>query len=124
MFNRLLSLASRKLPNAHVVAMARVRHSIYIGTNSFKTSPSYFRRMPNGVEMYTEHAEMNLLKKLRGTDLSKVVIYVFRFMANDELGMSRPCQACQTMLKNAGVKPRNVFFTDKLGNWQVLNAWE
>lgn len=49
------------------------------------------------------HAEINLLRQLRG-DLSRVTVYVARSMKDGSAGLSKPCPACAEALAEANVK--------------------
>ena len=68
------------------------------------------------------HAEIDALRQLRrqkrgpeGTD-----IHVFRFGANGELRMSKPCRECFVALRASGIS--RVFYHDSEGVQQVLKV--
>lgn len=50
------------------------------------------------------HAELDAIIKVRHLDLSQCVMVVFRTKKDGSLGMSRPCPACQQILKSFGIK--------------------
>lgn len=59
------------------------------------------------------HAEVNVLLPFnKFDDLSKAKIYVYR-RSGDGTGLSRPCPACMTRIKELGI--HRVFFTTPYG---------
>lgn len=48
------------------------------------------------------HAELSAILKAR-EDVRGCSIYIYRATKNGNLGLAKPCQWCQTMLKEAGI---------------------
>ena len=87
---------------------------ISVGFNSYKTH-TLFNDISNPYikSTYVLHAEMAAILKSR-RDLSGCDIYVYReYKKNGSIAMSRPCIACYTALKEAGIK--YIYFTSKEG---------
>jgi deoxycytidylate deaminase len=59
------------------------------------------------------HAEIDALIYSRYNDLSGCEIFVYREMADGTLGNCRPCRACMSALKDAGIK--HVYYTTEQG---------
>lgn len=59
------------------------------------------------------HAEIDALVKARHVNLSGGSIFVYRETRRGELAMSRPCGACMTALRDAGI--RRIFYTTSHG---------
>ena len=58
------------------------------------------------------HAEVAVLRQLRGRDLHSATLYVARLNRNQVAAMSRPCIACQAVIEYAGVS-KVVYTTDE-----------
>jgi deoxycytidylate deaminase len=74
----------------------------------------------NGHRGWSIHAEVNALKKLKrqkrgaeGADL-----YVYRFLANGDYGIAKPCESCMKEIINSGI--RRVFYSDDDGLMKVI----
>ncbi len=50
------------------------------------------------------HAEMDVLKKLKGIDLKNAELFIYNINNNGEQRMARPCGACMDALKEHGIK--------------------
>lgn len=61
----------------------------------------------------TVHAEFDAMLDADEDDLLNSVIYVYRQHRNGELALSKPCECCETLLKDAGVK--TVHYTSSNG---------
>lgn len=63
------------------------------------------------------HAEMLALLHarpyLKGLDMSKVSIYVYRENKSGELRMSKPCPACDSYIRELGIK--DIYYTSSDG---------
>lgn len=66
----------------------------------------------------TLHAEadavLQLLKQRRLHDLAGSEIYVTRFTKAGQVGMAKPCEACQRLITSVGIK--RVHYTNDLGD--------
>lgn len=95
-------------------AIFRKGELISVGFNSYKTH-TIFNDISNPYKTSTFvlHAEMAAILKAR-RDLSGCDIYVYREYKKDgSMAMSRPCIACYTALKEAGIK--YIYFTSREG---------
>ena len=64
------------------------------------------------------HAEISLIQKLRwkfgdSIDWSKVHIYLYREYKDGNLGPSRPCPSCMTLMRELGIK--KIYYTTEDG---------
>lgn len=111
---------------ARVVAIAKLGNSFFFGWNSWnRTSPKFYRKFDHGDVLVTRHAEFHLLQKIpRSANRRRVVVYVLRFNKKDDLCMAKPCRFCQIKLRDFGIDPRNVFYTDWDGSWKRLGRWD
>lgn len=100
----------------HLFAWTKIGKSYVYGVNSTKSSTRFGRRYPNGLMGYHLHAEMDLLKKIKGFDVKEISIV--RFTKSGTLTMAKPCRFCQKFLKKAGIKRVN--YTDWNGSWKIL----
>lgn len=89
-------------------------------------SVGYNKKATNGfVEHYADqvrgernyclstHAEMDSILRARGkTNLRGTKIYVVRIKPSGGLGMARPCEICQHILYNYGIKRAHYSITD------------
>lgn len=84
-----------------------------IGKNSYtRTHPLMQKAMiATKVKNYSYlHAEVAALVKLK--DWTKAnSIEVFRYTKNGMPAIAKPCACCQWVIKQAGIKPENVFHT-------------
>jgi deoxycytidylate deaminase len=69
---------------------------------------------------YSIHAEVNALNRLkrqkngaRGADM-----YVYRFLANGNYGIAKPCSDCMKEIINSGIK--RVYYSDYDGNMKII----
>jgi deoxycytidylate deaminase len=88
---------------------------ISTGSNSYKTHPLMHRR----TEWPFLHAEQsaiirNGIDNCEGRDL-----YVVRILKNLDYATSYPCEVCQQLIKDVGV--RNVFYIDERGEFAKWN---
>lgn len=79
------------------------------GYNSQKGHPLQKRynmiRMDMGENSHHPiHAEMDVLKKIKGTDLKNAELFVFNLNNSGEQKMARPCGACMDAIKERGIK--------------------
>lgn len=77
--------------------------------------PNRFRNHPDTVsDPHTQssyHAEIGALRM--ASDARGATVYVARHAGNGKPGQSRPCEACELALREAGV--RKVIYTDPNG---------
>lgn len=84
----------------HGAILAAGKRVLAVGVNTSRTNPL------NCTHPKTEsafHAEVTVLRQLRGVDLSRATLYVARLTRNQEPGNSRPCNYCAGALDTAGV---------------------
>ena len=134
MYYRLKNLALTKADNKHSYLLAAciiVGKERYFGWNSYKTSPKFKRSvfcetLGEWIEANCMHAEMHALHRasINHNDLSKAKIKIARVRKNGEFTMSRPCKHCQKMMKNLGVKPKNISYTGWDGMTKKLLSWD
>lgn len=81
----------------------------------------------NGELFSSTHAEMDaLLKAKRAFGVAfekhakKMKLYVIRIKADGSFTNAKPCRYCQEHLFNAGLKSKNIFYTDENGKWKNL----
>lgn len=97
------------------VCVMQVGNRYVVGVNDRqKTSPNWQKRMPDGELKYTRHAEAHALQLAHraGGRIKKVM--VFRINKRGQLAMARPCKDCQLRLWDAGVRLRDITYT----NWE------
>ncbi len=87
---------------------------ISVASNSYRTHPVWAK--------YTEfpflHAESHAIIR-RGLDnCSSLSLLVVRTLANGNLSMATPCQQCQTLIRDAGIK--NVYYSNWNGEIECL----
>jgi deoxycytidylate deaminase len=91
-------------------------------TNGFV---EHFADVARGMRDYclSTHAEMDAVLKVRGkTDLRGSKIYVVRIKPSGGLGLAKPCEICQHVLYNYGIK--RAFYSvdnDEYGVLKVRN---
>ena len=49
------------------------------------------------------HAEMDVLKKMKGMDLKNTELYIYHLNNKNEQRMARPCAACMRAIKDHGI---------------------
>ncbi len=49
------------------------------------------------------HAEMDVLKQLKGVDLKNAELYIYNLNPKGEQRMARPCAGCMSAIKKAGI---------------------
>lgn len=99
------------------------KYIISTGFNSQKTSPRQYRynlyrgfRNVKGCH-HTQHAELAALNHLIGKDIdwANVSIFVYRELKDGTPACSKPCPACDKLIKNLGIK--TVYYIDREGNF-------
>lgn len=84
----------------HKVGAAVVRKNrvIGVGFNKVKTSPK------SNHKFKMIHAELAAVLNAGAEELQGSTVYVFRKTRNNTLGLSKPCESCEALLKSVGVK--------------------
>jgi len=100
----------------HLTAWAKVGKSIVYGVNSYRCSTRFQRLYTDGQKGYHLHAEMDLIRKIKGLNVRE--ISVARFIKSGRPTMAKPCKYCQKFLKEAGIK--KVKYTNWDGKWETL----
>lgn len=81
-----------------------------------KTSPAWRKQYPDGAVRYTRHAEaaaLQLAERYGGKIKSVLVI---RLDKKGNATMAKPCPDCMERLWKAGVRARDVQYTDWKGD--------
>lgn len=78
-------------------AIVRGGSLLSVGHNRYRNSPSQV-----DLEGVSYHAEEAALR--RAGDPDGATIYVARITRSGKLGMARPCQACQRLLLDSGIR--------------------
>ena len=80
-------------------------------TDQAKFNVARFKNCGNNYLPNKVHAEVAALSKIKFLDIdfSQVHVYVYRELKNGELGLARPCPACQAAIKKLGI--RNIHYT-------------
>jgi deoxycytidylate deaminase len=77
--------------------IARGNKLISVGFNRKRTHPMSKTRFAN------THAELAAIINARG-DLRGAEIYIYRETRNGELAMARPCEHCQQLIRDFGIR--------------------
>ena len=93
------------------------------GHNSKKTRPLQHRyNIYRNFEDYEhstarQHAEIAALSPLIGKEIEwkRVSIFVYRELKNGKKACSKPCAACEKLIKDLGIK--NIYYIDEFGNY-------
>lgn len=93
-------------------ALFKGKALVSIGWNSKKTHPASLTRYK------AHHAEFACLTGLYKTDLATTTIFVARITKGGNIGMSKPCDACSSLLRASGIK--KVFYTNNKGEIERL----
>lgn len=107
-----------------VIAAACYANEMVVGRNSTKTHPDYIFDYASDygvVQASSHHAEFDVLKRLRGVNMSKVRLYVLRFTNSGQMRMAKPCLKCQALLTAHGILAKRVFYTGVQGQWECLS---
>lgn len=106
----------------HVVCHVLVGSKWITGINSHEhTSPAWTKVLRGEYTLATRHAEAHAIQQAQKLSEKIKKVYVFRFTKRGVLTMAKPCQYCMMLLEDAGVKPRDVFYSDWNGNICRLN---
>lgn len=104
-------------------ALAVVGKRQYLGWNNSKTRPQLRRKMYDGSIIAGHHAETHVLYKVPKALIKKAKFYVCRIGKKGNLMMSKPCKHCTQTLLTSGVLAKNIWFTDKQGEWKCLDNY-
>ena len=102
--NAALSSKERRKHGAVIVKSNRV---LSIGVNKFRNHPDIIPE-PFIKQVCSVHAEVDALKKIG--DARNATIYVARVNNQNKPMMSRPCNNCYSVIREAGIK--NIVYTD------------
>ena len=112
---RALAVASvSTMRQRHGAVIAQGPRVLAVGVNSMRTAPM---NCTDPRSQAAWHAEVAVLRQLRGRDLHGATLYVARLNRNQVAAMSRPCVACQAVIEYAGVS--KVIYTTNEG-WGEL----
>lgn len=89
---------------AHVIAIATIGKSVFIGTNKWKSHPA---------SLFSIHAEVNAISQISLRDRPKAKLYVFRLLGTGGLAMARPCKKCRTYIRSLGIQ--DVYYSTEEG---------
>lgn len=65
------------------------------------------------------HAEIAAINNTRAADRSGSTIYVARWMRRGQLGLAKPCPACEKVLRKLGIK--KVYYSDYGNVWRKFD---
>ena len=126
-FNRFEEIARALVPKHrgslrcfHVSGLYKKNRLISIGFNQEKTHPKI--KKYNYYNGAGKHAEFSACIRGGEEDYSDHTMLVLRVDKNNRLNYSRPCAGCIHCLQQFNIE--KVFYTDKLGHWQILNPFE
>lgn len=114
---RALAVASTStMRQRHGAVLAAGKRVLAVGVNTSRSHPLVCSH-PKTESAF--HAEVSVLRQLRGADLSKVTLFVARMMRDGTAGLSRPCTYCAGAIDAAGM--RAVVFTtaDGYEEWRL-----
>ena len=77
-----------------------------VGINRNKNNPTF---VGEATKNWSVHAEAAAIKACAGADLRNAIIYVARINKAHEPMMSKPCQKCEKLIREAGI--RKVVYT-------------
>ena len=114
-------MAERELATMHhrwkvAAVLCNRRPLCTAGNDPLKTDPLITTFKP----LRMQHAESHLLHKSRSSWLDGATVYVLR-MGFAGLLLAKPCQLCETALRNVGVK--NVIYSTADGNFDNLKLY-
>lgn len=96
---------------------------ISVGFNKRNTNGfvDYYSELAKGQRAFCEstHSEMDAVLQARDkTDLRGCKIHVLRLKENDTLGLAKPCEICEHVLYNYGIK--KAFYTIDDTNYGIM----
>jgi len=80
---------------------------VSVGINSYKTHPM----LANRTLWPFLHAEQHAIIRYGIDNCEGLVIYVARVLKNNDLALAQPCDVCNTLIKDVGIK-QVVYSTD------------
>ncbi len=104
-------------------AIGYLGKSKIIGHNRRVTNPNFVWTQAEGDPISTIHAEIDVLRQVPAHKTHKLKIFVTRIRKNKKayyLKNSKPCTYCIDFMLSAGVKLRNIWYTDSSGEWVCL----
>lgn len=109
-----------------IVAIGRVGKQVFMGWNdTSRTNPKWKKVFPDGQHTFSRHGEEHVLRQMQGCNPKKVRIHVYRVRAKDgRMTMARPCKHCQARMRDFGINPKRVTYTDWNGVERKLNKWD
>jgi len=133
-YYKLKAIAQNYSENAHnynISACVTVGKTRFYGWNSYDTHPFAKRELKcsstgESVVSYCYHAEVHALQKaLRFTQKMKSAdIAVARVLADGSFTMAKPCEHCQGKMRDIGINPSKIKYTNWDGNFVTLNSYE
>ena len=108
--------------SVHIGCVIVYKHSILsVACNSEKThSLQYqynkYRDFDTSMSLPKVHAEVHAISKVRNKNINWKwsELYVYREYKNGRPALSKPCEACQRLINDLGIK--TIFYIDKRGN--------
>lgn len=93
---------------------------ISVGWNMNKTNPlqkelNTYRGFDSTSAYNSLHAEVHALLKCKNLDIDwrRVNLFVYRIKKDGTRGMAKPCEACQALIRNMGI--REVYYSTARG---------
>lgn len=108
-----------------VVCLILVGKSWLLGvSDKTKTSPAFVKRMPDGALIATRHAEMHALQLAKKQKAKVKKMLVLRFGARGNVTMARPCKHCQKNLRESGIRPSLIQYSDFNSTIRKMEGWD
>jgi deoxycytidylate deaminase len=102
-----LNLAHKSnLTQKHGCVLVRRKKIISCGYN-FKIQNTFLMKKQNNDYIFSVHAEISTIKKVKNQDLSECELYVVRLGPKSkcyDMKYSHPCKACHTYIENNRIK--------------------
>lgn len=106
--------------NQRHVAIARVGKNLFVGINKKKTHPLGIAIRRDVEVQIGIHAELDALLQVPESRRERAQLFVARLTPNNHLTYSKPCDRCMEIIRQFGVRLKNVFYTDYSGRWVRL----
>lgn len=95
----------------------------YFGYNKRKSNPNYIWTQIEGDPISTLHAEIDVLRQIPHAKIKNLKIYVTRIKKKKNgfsIHNSKPCPYCIDFMLKAGVKLKNIWYTNSSSEWVSL----
>jgi deoxycytidylate deaminase len=112
-----------------LASLVVIGKQVFFGVNHNKTHPNLMMVGRDNEKVFSSiHAEMDALlkaKRMLGEEqfkknAKKMKLYVLRVKKNGSIGLAKPCKHCQKHLFEAGLLPKNIYYTTNNGKWENM----